>query len=165
MTFILLGSNICARHNLMFNTIGVLPEETSAYNLIIWLICSSHSCLLLLTIIEMICFFLYNSKYHPFKMILQIEGIRRLMVNLWHNDTPWGKYAKSQGEVSPGWLTYTSWFITYASASWGMNWPISVYLTLRHGIFASWGILMPQVNNGPNDTVWNFENWFHVWRE
>ena len=88
MTFIISGSNICARHNFLSDTIGVLPEETKAYNLIIWLICSSHSCLLLLTIIEMICFFLYNSKYHPFKMILQIEGIRRLMVNLWHNDTP-----------------------------------------------------------------------------
>ena len=82
MTFILLGSNICARHNLMFNTIGVLPEETNAYNLIIWLICSSHSCLLLPTIIEMICFFLYNSKYHPFKMILQIEGISMMYLGI-----------------------------------------------------------------------------------
>ena len=79
---------------------------------------------------------------------------RRPIVNLWHKDTSWGKYAMSQGEVSPDWLIYTSWCIIYAS--WGMNWPISVYLTLRHGIFASWGILMPQVNNGPtikNDSI------------
>ena len=82
MTFIISGSNICARHNFLFDTIGVLPEETNAYNLIIWLIYSSHSCLLLLTIIEKICFFLYNSKCHPFKMILQIEGIKMLYQNI-----------------------------------------------------------------------------------
>ena len=82
MTFILLGSNICGRHNFLFDTMGVLPEEKNAYNLIIGLIYSSHSCLLLLTIIEMICFFLYNSKYHPFKMILQIEGISMIYLGI-----------------------------------------------------------------------------------
>ena len=95
------GSNICHRHNLLFNTIGVLPEETDAYNLIICLICASHSCLLLLTIFEMIFFYLYNSKFHPFKMILQPEGILLLQMYIydssWYvNITRWERYGIGQ---------------------------------------------------------------------
>ena len=72
---ILTGSNICQRHTLLFSTIGVLPEEISAYNLFLSLIFSSHVCLLFLTTLELIFFYLYNSKLHPFHRILMKEGI------------------------------------------------------------------------------------------
>ena len=57
-----------------------------------------------------------------------------------------------QGEVNTDWSIHASWGIYYTS--WGMNKPIRAYLTLRHGIFASWGIFMPQVNNGPMFWLW-----------
>ena len=68
------GSNICLRHNLLFNTIGVLPEEIDVYNLVLCLIFSSHVILLLLTMMELYFFYLYNSKFHPFCRILIKEG-------------------------------------------------------------------------------------------
>ena len=62
----------------MFNTIGVLPEEIAAYNLVTILIYSSVSCLILLTGLELGFFCLYNSKFHPFGSILILEGTHRL---------------------------------------------------------------------------------------
>ena len=69
-----IGSNICQRHALLYNTIGVLPEELEAYNLIIVLVCVSTLCLLFLTIMELGFFCLYNGKFHPFASILEFEG-------------------------------------------------------------------------------------------
>ena len=58
------------------------------------------------------------------------------IVKLWHNHTSCGKYTNSD------WSICTSWCKTYAS--WGINWPIRIYLTLRYVVFASWGMNMPQ---------------------
>ena len=68
------GSNICQRHVLLYNTIGVLPEELEAYNLILVLVYVSTLCLLFLTIMELGFFYLYNGKFHPFASILELEG-------------------------------------------------------------------------------------------
>ena len=57
-----------------------MPEEITAYNLVIFLIFSSHSCLLILTIMEILFFWLYNSKFHPFRMILLSEGISIIFI-------------------------------------------------------------------------------------
>ena len=64
----------------------------------------------------------------------------RPIVRLWHNHTSCSKYAIPQGEVNSDWLIHTSWGIFYTS--WGINRPIRVYLKLRYGIFASWGMYL-----------------------
>ena len=81
------------------------------------------------------------------KVLSEMKVLLRPIVNLWHKDTSWSKYAMPQGEVNSDWSIYALWGMFYTS--WGINRPIRTYLTLRHGIFTSWGMFMPQVNNGP----------------
>ena len=75
---------------------------------------------------------------------IQITIIIRPIVNLWLNHTSWGKYAIPQDEVNSDKSIY---------ASWGKNWPIRVYLTLRYDIYSPWGMIMPRVYNGPIEHI------------
>ena len=57
-----------------------MPEEIKAYKRILVLIYLSVISLLLLTVMEIGFFFLYNAKLHPFAAILESEG-ELLLIN------------------------------------------------------------------------------------
>ena len=66
----------------------------------------------------------------------------------------WG-LLKKRGNQNKGEWTHEPFAITPT--------PISIYLTLMYRIFASWGMIMPQVCNGPLSKVYNGPNariWF-----
>ena len=79
MSFIIIvnfftGHKISKRHNLLYETIGVLPEEIEAYKNIIFFMVFSILAMVICTLIEVISFCLYNNKLHPFKNILVISN-------------------------------------------------------------------------------------------
>ena len=79
--FQILGSNIFERHNFLLNTIGVLPEEIEAQYKVVLLIYVSYLSLILLSLVDVICFNMYNSRYHPFKYILISEDTEEIEMN------------------------------------------------------------------------------------
>ena len=68
---VILGINIFARHDVLVNSIGAFPEETTAYEQIKWMIGLSYPLLVLLTITQMVTYYLYNGRFHPFALILE----------------------------------------------------------------------------------------------
>ena len=67
------GKNVFERHELLVNSIGAFPEEIEAYEQIKWMIVLSYLGLGLLTFIQIISFYLYNGKFHPFSLIVMDE--------------------------------------------------------------------------------------------
>ena len=68
MKFIAL--KIQERHSFLHDTIGYLPEENEAFESVNFLLFGSFGYIIGSSILEMILFYLYNSKFHPFKNIL-----------------------------------------------------------------------------------------------
>ena len=58
------GFNIRARHELIAPAIGVLPQETTAYNRVTLLMWSLPPAITLLSLLDLGLFFLYQKKFH-----------------------------------------------------------------------------------------------------
>ena len=67
------GTNIFDRHAILVNSIGAFPEEIEAYVQIQWMIGLSYSLLVLLTTIQIVSFYLYNDRFHPFALIVRTK--------------------------------------------------------------------------------------------
>lgn len=59
----------------------MLPEEIEAQYKVVLLIYVSYLSLILLSLVDVICFNLYNSGYHPFKYILISEDTEEIEMN------------------------------------------------------------------------------------
>ena len=70
---IVLGVNVFERHNLILNSIGAFPEEYEAFDKIILLLSLGYSLLVLCTTIQVVSYYYFNGKYHPFAMIVMPE--------------------------------------------------------------------------------------------
>ena len=55
------------------NSIGAFPQEIAAYKQIRWMIGLSYSLLLLLTLVQIVTYYLYNGRFHPFALIVMPE--------------------------------------------------------------------------------------------
>ena len=62
---------ITERHNILYETIGYLPEEQEAYVKVWYIAGISLGCVIVCTVIEAGLFLLYNEKFHPFKNIIK----------------------------------------------------------------------------------------------
>ena len=58
------------RHSFLYDTIGYLPEEKEAFEKVNFLLFGSFGYMIVGSVLEMILFYLYNNKCHPFKNIL-----------------------------------------------------------------------------------------------
>ena len=67
------GTNIFDRHAILVNSIGAFPEEIEAYVQIQLMIGLSYPLLVLLTTIQIVSFYLYNDRFHPFALIVRTE--------------------------------------------------------------------------------------------
>ena len=68
--------NVHARHMFLFETIGYLEEEHTAYITSLWILFGSLAYIMVATLLASICFNLYNNKFHPFSDILKVsEGM------------------------------------------------------------------------------------------
>ena len=78
-----LASNIFERHEILVNSIGAYPEEHYAFFQIQLMIGLGFGLLLLLTIVQLVSYYFYNSKYHPFNKIVQKDKTCKLkLLNL-----------------------------------------------------------------------------------
>ena len=66
-----LASNIFERHHILVNSIGTYPEENDAYFQIQIIVGFGFSSLALMTMVQLVSYYLYNCKYHPFNKIVQ----------------------------------------------------------------------------------------------
>ena len=62
------------RQNLLENTIGAFDEEYEAYYLTMFLAFGFPSLLILFTILQFYCYWLYNTKFHPFIEMVKDYG-------------------------------------------------------------------------------------------
>ena len=67
---ILLGFNIFERHAILINSIGAFQSEIEAFEQIKVMISIGYALLLLLTVTQLITYYLYNGKFHPFSIIV-----------------------------------------------------------------------------------------------
>ena len=67
------GTNIFDRHAILVNSIGAFPEEVKAYEQIQWMIALSYSLLLFFTLVQIVTYYLYNGRFHPFALIVMPE--------------------------------------------------------------------------------------------
>ena len=67
------GIHISDRHDTLVNSIGAFPQENEAYEQIQWMIGLSYSLLLLLTLVQIVTYYLYNGRFHPFALIVMLE--------------------------------------------------------------------------------------------
>ena len=65
------GFRIRARHELIAPAIGVLPQETNAYNFVTLLMWGLPSAITLLSLLDLGLFFLYQKKFHFWIGILE----------------------------------------------------------------------------------------------
>ena len=72
-----LDFGICERHIQLENTIGALEMEMESYEkskLMAWIF---YPTWIVLTILQVICFILYNGKFHPLSKILDGGNVER----------------------------------------------------------------------------------------
>ena len=65
----LLDWNVSERHEILDNSIGVLPEEQEAFDLIQMIVILSFPILIFASLIQFSIYFIYNKYFHPFKDI------------------------------------------------------------------------------------------------
>ena len=70
---IILSMNIFARHELLSNTIGTFPKEDQAFLNIQLMLAFGYSLLVLLTIVQVVSYYLCNGRFHAFNMIVMSE--------------------------------------------------------------------------------------------
>ena len=73
-TNIFSGVTITKRHNILYDSIGYLPEEQQAYEKVWRIAAISLFYVIIGTILEAVFFVLYNAKFHPFAKILDKES-------------------------------------------------------------------------------------------
>ena len=82
LQFMFSAYKIVERHGFLLNSIGVLEQEVQAYKDVqIWM-GSSTLYLVFATIMEIVLFWLYNQKYHPFADILDVKEDEQEMKEL-----------------------------------------------------------------------------------
>ena len=64
------------RHALLLDSIGAFPEEEQAFINIKLMIILGYSFITLLTIIQVVSYYLCNGRFHPFAMIIMPEPER-----------------------------------------------------------------------------------------
>ena len=80
----LLAMKITTRHNILYESIGYLPEEQESF-INVWLLAGiSLFCVILFTCFEAMLFILYNEKYHPFANIIVNQKINDETIPLDH---------------------------------------------------------------------------------
>ena len=62
---------ISERHSFLLNTIGAFKKEEYAVIKVWWFLIGVACALIIGTIFEGVCFFLYNNAFHPFNKILE----------------------------------------------------------------------------------------------
>ena len=67
---IILGINVFDRHDLLVNSIGAFPEEFEAFHGIKVLLGVGYTGLLLMTVLQIVSYYLYNGKCHPFATLI-----------------------------------------------------------------------------------------------
>merc|ERR1711884_917656 len=67
---IILGIHVFERHSILVDSIGVFPEETEAFELVKLMLIIGYSLLVFLTICQVVLYYLYNGKYHPYSKIV-----------------------------------------------------------------------------------------------
>ena len=70
---IILAINIFERQDILVNSIGAFPEEIKAHEQIQWMIVFCYPLLILLTILQVVSYYLYNGRFHPFALIVMPE--------------------------------------------------------------------------------------------
>ena len=83
---VILGINVFERHTILVNSIGAFPEEIEAFERIQLMLILSFTFLVLFTIIQMVSYYIYNGKFHPFALILQEDVIFEHMKASREND-------------------------------------------------------------------------------
>ena len=68
---------ILERHIELEETIGVLDMEVESYELSKWMAWVFYPTWILLTIVQAICFILYNGSFHPLSKILDGSEVQR----------------------------------------------------------------------------------------
>ena len=72
---IFLGLNAFERHDNLVDSIGVFPEEIQAYEQIKLMIIFGYTSLLILTLVQVLSYYLYNGRFHPFAIIVQPQPV------------------------------------------------------------------------------------------
>ena len=62
------------RHETLINSIGAFQEEIEAYAQIKVMIGVAYTLLLLFTVTQIMTYFLYNGKFHPFSVIISLDN-------------------------------------------------------------------------------------------
>ena len=62
--------HVFERHSILQNSIGAFPEELQAYEVVKLMLIIGFSLLVLLTICQLVLYYLYNGKYHPYSNIV-----------------------------------------------------------------------------------------------
>ena len=65
-----LGKNIFERQEVLVNSIGAFTVEFEATQQIINMIALSYIFLVVFTIVQVVTFYLYNGRYHPFSIVV-----------------------------------------------------------------------------------------------
>ena len=85
---------ISERHDILYETIGYLPEEQTSYEQV-WIIANSSLVFVIFgTILEAILVIIYNEKVHPFKNIIidfitaEKQGVDNVMMNDLKSSSP-----------------------------------------------------------------------------
>ena len=66
-------SNVGERQKILVNSIGAFSQEDDAFQQIKLLIGLGYTFLIILSILQMVVYYLYNGRFHPFSAILRIE--------------------------------------------------------------------------------------------
>ena len=70
---IILAVNVFDRHDILVNSIGAFPQEIDAYERIKVMLILSFTLLVFFTVIQIVSYYLYNGKFHPFALIVQVD--------------------------------------------------------------------------------------------
>ena len=73
INFFFAAINVFDRQNLLVNSIGAFPEEYAAFETVQLMVFLGYSLLLVLTICQVVLYYLYNGKYHPYCKIVMPE--------------------------------------------------------------------------------------------
>ena len=78
---------------MLLDTIGTFPEENKAYEQIKLMPILSYTILVILTMVQVVSYYFFNGKFHPYAMIVLTERILPQKVNGWTEDQ-WVKLTK-----------------------------------------------------------------------
>ena len=67
------------RHDILVNTTGVFPEEVEAMEKIKLMLGLGYSMLVVLTIVQVVSFYFYNGRFHPFAKIVMPDPTSEFM--------------------------------------------------------------------------------------